>query len=673
MWESESESVSGRDYGNGVLSTSKHGLKTDGFEQKGQSWYVATDIPSDLLVQIGDGSFHLHKYPLLSRSGKMNRIIYESRDEELSKIALDDLPGGPEAFELAAKFCYGIAVDLTATNISGLRCAAEYLEMTEDLEEGNLIFKTEAFLSYVVLSSWRDSILVLKSCERLSPWAENLQIVRRCSESIAWKACANPKGIKWQYTGKPPNISSPKWNEMKDSSPSRNQQVPPDWWFEDVSILRIDHFVRVITAIKVKGMRHELIGAVIMHYAAKWLPGVTKEGSGSLDEGSNSSNSNGSSSSSWKGGLHMIVSGSRDEVPSLQAKDQRMIIESLISILPQQKDSVSCSFLLRLLRMANLLKVAPALVTELEKRVGMQFEQATLADLLIPSYNKSETLYDVDLVQRLLEHFLVQEQTESSSPSRNSFSDQKHMHDANQRGTNLNAKMRVARLVDSYLTEVSRDRNLSLTKFQVLAEALPESARTCDDGLYRAIDSYLKAHPTLSEHERKRLCRVMDCQKLSIDACMHAAQNERLPLRVVVQVLFSEQVKISNAIATSSLKDAADSHYQPLVSNRKSLLEATPQSFQEGWTTAKKDINTLKFELETVKAKYLQLQNDMDNLQRQFDKITKPKQASGWTAGWKKLGKLTKMTNLESNDNSPHAPNDGQTRKAPRRWRNSIS
>jgi hypothetical protein len=94
-------------------------------------------------------------------------------------------------------------------------------------------------------------------------------------------------------------------------------------------------------------------------------------------------------------------------------------------------------------------------------------------------------MYDVDLVLRLLEHFLVQEQTESSSPKRQSFSE-KHL------GSNLNAKARVARLVDSYLTEVSRDRNLSLTKFQVLAEALPESARTCDDGLYRAIDSYLK-------------------------------------------------------------------------------------------------------------------------------------------------------------------------------------
>ncbi|KAG8662357.1 hypothetical protein MANES_01G093733v8 [Manihot esculenta] len=174
MWESESESVVGRDYGNGVLSSSKHGIKTDGFELRGQSWYVATDIPSDLLVQIGVVYFHLHKYPLLCQCEKMNRLIYESRDPDLSKIALDDLPGGVEGFELVAKFCYGIAVDLTAANISGLRCAAEYVEMTEDLDEGNLIFKTEAFLSYVVLSSWRDSILVLKSCEKLSPWAENL-------------------------------------------------------------------------------------------------------------------------------------------------------------------------------------------------------------------------------------------------------------------------------------------------------------------------------------------------------------------------------------------------------------------------------------------------------------------------------------------------------------------
>ncbi|KAL8255079.1 hypothetical protein R6Q59_033300 [Mikania micrantha] len=57
----KSESVAGRDYDNGVLSSTKHGVQTDRFEQRGKSWFVATDIPSDFLVQIGDVSFHLHK------------------------------------------------------------------------------------------------------------------------------------------------------------------------------------------------------------------------------------------------------------------------------------------------------------------------------------------------------------------------------------------------------------------------------------------------------------------------------------------------------------------------------------------------------------------------------------------------------------------------------------
>lgn len=168
----------------------------------------------------------------------------------------------------------------------------------------------------------------------------------------------------------------------------------------------------------------------------------------------------------------------------------------------------------------------------------------------------------------------------------------------------------------------------------------------------------------------------MDCQKLSIDACMHAAQNERLPLRVVVQVLFSEQVKISNAIANNTLKEAGESQYQPMISNRKTLLEGTPQSFQEGWAAAKKDINTLKFELDSVKTKYLELQNDMENLQRQFDKLSKQKQTSAWTSGWKKLSKLTKMTPLENQEIGTHTqiPTTAeQSRKTPRRWRNSIS
>jgi hypothetical protein len=218
-------------------------------------------------------------------------------------------------------------------------------------------------------------------------------------------------------------------------------------------------------------MRFDHIGAAITHYASKWLPGLTKD----------------------------------DTAASAPAREQRMVVESLISIIPPQRDTVSCGFLLRLLRLAVMLKAAPALVTELEKRVGMQLEQAALGDLLVPSYGRADTVYDVDLVQRLVEHFLVQEQTEmASSPGHGE--QQPDLYGARAAASSgLNAKAGVARLLDSYLSEVSRDRNLSLTKFQVLAESLPESARTCDDGLYRAVDSYLKVI-TIINCNRQRLC-----------------------------------------------------------------------------------------------------------------------------------------------------------------------
>ena len=51
----------------------------------------------------------------------------------------------------------------------------------------------------------------------------------------------------------------------------------------------------------------------------------------------------------------------------------------------------------------------------------------------------------------------------------------------------------------------------------------------------------------------------MDCRKLSPDACLHAVQNERLPLRVVVQVLFFEQMRASAASAGDSTPDLPSS------------------------------------------------------------------------------------------------------------------
>jgi hypothetical protein len=75
-----------------------------------------------------------------------------------SQIQLVDIPKGAETFELVAKFCYQVKVELIATNVTALRCVAEYLEMTDEFGDGNLIAKTKAFLQQVVFRSWPDSM-----------------------------------------------------------------------------------------------------------------------------------------------------------------------------------------------------------------------------------------------------------------------------------------------------------------------------------------------------------------------------------------------------------------------------------------------------------------------------------------------------------------------------------
>ena len=77
-------------------------------------------------------------FHIFMHSGRLERIIEEFSDDEEEGciLQLRDIFGGPNAFELTAKFCYGVKVEWIATNVVILRCAAEYLEMLEYMGKG---------------------------------------------------------------------------------------------------------------------------------------------------------------------------------------------------------------------------------------------------------------------------------------------------------------------------------------------------------------------------------------------------------------------------------------------------------------------------------------------------------------------------------------------------------
>lgn len=408
------------------------------------------------------------QFPLLSRSGVLERLIGDLSGEEGSSciLQLHDIPGGAKAFELIAKFSYGVKLELTALNVVALRCAADYLQMTEDYGEGNLIAQTEGFLNEV-FSSWSDSIKALETCEEVLFQAEELHIVSRCINSLAMKASADPALFGWPVSGrnsmKSPN-GSVLWNGI--GSGSNRRTFNEDWWYDDVSFLSLNLYKRLILAVESRGMKPQSIAGSLMFYVRWHLPGLSRH-------------------SSFRDIALRGAPGTSVLAPS--ESDQRILLEEIVNLLPMQKGVTLTKFLLGLLRTAMILHASPSCRENLENRIGAQLDKADLEDLLIPNMGYTvETLYDVDCVQRILDHFmLVDQSTGESSP---------YIVDEGQLigSPSLTPVTMVAKLVDGYLAEVAPDVNLKFPKFQSLAAAVPDYARPLDDGIYRAIDIYLK-------------------------------------------------------------------------------------------------------------------------------------------------------------------------------------
>lgn len=519
----------------------KLGSRPDTFYTAEAVRSVSSEVSSDLIIQVKGSRYLLHKFPLLSKCLRLQKLCSESPDSSSQHqiVQLPDFPGGVEAFELCAKFCYGITITLSPYNIVAARCGAEYLQMTEEVEKGNLIQKLEVFFTSCILRGWKDTIVSLQTTKASPMWSEDLGISSRCIEAIAAKALSHPSKVSLSHSHSRRVRDDVSCNGI-ESLRHNNKSGNKGWWAEDLAELSIDLYWRTMIAIKSGGkIPSNLIGDALKIYASRWLPNITNNG-GHLKR--------------------QAVSDSDSESVSEIASKHRLLLESIVSLLPAEKGAVSCGFLLKLLKASNILNASSSSKMELAKRVGLQLEEATVNDLLIPSLSYSnDTVYDVDLVMTILEQFMAQGQSPPTSPARSRMAFERRR---SRSAENINlefqesrrsssashsSKLKVAKLVDRYLQEVARDVNFHLSKFLALAEIIPDFARHDHDDLYRAIDIYLKAHPELNKSERKRLCRILDCKKLSMEACMHAAQNELLPLRVVVQVLFFEQTRAAQA------------------------------------------------------------------------------------------------------------------------------
>ncbi|KAG2311379.1 hypothetical protein Bca4012_025908 [Brassica carinata] len=557
-------------------------------------WPVS-DVTSDLTIEVGSASFSLHKFPLVSRSGRIRKLLVESKDTKNTyNLNLPGVPGGSEAFELAAKFCYGVVLQFTSSNIASLRCVAHYLEMTEELSEKNLEVRTEAYLKDSVFNDISNSITVLHSIEKLLPVAEEISLVGRLVNAIAVNAC------KEQLVSGLLKLDQ----KFERLAPETTMEKPSDWWGRSLLVLKLDFFQRVVSAMKSKGLNHEIISDILMSYARKSLQ-IIREPS--------------------------LVKGSVVLDSDLQKK-QRVILEVIVGLLPTQanKSSTPVSFLSTLLKTAIGSGTSVSCRSDLERRISHQLDQAILEDILIPA-NVSGAMYDTDSVQRIFSMFLNLDECDYEDDEDGDVVHESEMAMYDFEGPESpkqSSMFKVSKLMDSYLAEVALDSNLPPLKFIALAELLPDHARVVCDSLYRAIDIFLKVHPNMKDSERYRLCKTISCQKLSQDASSHAAQNERLPIQIAVQVLFYEQTRLKNTMTSGGGGSGACGSNQSQFflfpgqfPNRSgSGMASGAISPRDNYASVRRENRELRLEVARMRMRLTDLEKDHVSMKREFVK-----------------------------------------------------
>uniref|UniRef100_A0A1D1YD75 Root phototropism protein 2 n=1 Tax=Anthurium amnicola TaxID=1678845 RepID=A0A1D1YD75_9ARAE len=459
--------------------------------------------------------------------------------------------------------------------------------MTDRYCDGNLASRTEEFLSRAALNSLPSALAVLRSCERLLPMADQLNIVQRCVDAVGSKVCDESK------------------------FPTRS---PDEWWAYELTALSPSTLQKVLAAMRSRGAAPKALATAVSAYAEKLLPDIISGRAPPPAAG--------------PGG---------DEAARTR---QRGLLESVVSLLPDDAP-FHVSFLCCLLRAAVFLKSSSSCRGKLEKRVSAALNQASVGDLLSVTLDcGGERVADVETVRRIVAGFVEREG----------------------RGGVLYgggavccsaAMQKVARTVDAFVGEIATDQDLGVSKFAGIAAVVPKSARRFDDDLYCAVDIYLKAHPELDEIEREKVCSVMDPLRLSYEARLHASQNKRLPLQIMLHALYYDQLnlRIGGGGAAKAPDPAADMRNQIMA-----------------------DSELIK-ENEALRSELVRMKMYVSDIHRSQGSSTckggGPKKPTFFSSVSKTLGKLNPFARPGSKDTSNL--HDGVEVAKPRRRRFSLS
>nr|XP_043608925.1 BTB/POZ domain-containing protein At5g17580-like [Erigeron canadensis] len=540
----------------------------------------------DVQILVCGMPFNLNRDLLAAKSSKLCKLFKENPDEDLSHL-LCDIPTSPNIFEIMGRFCYGYQINITPENVIPISCLACYLGMTDTHSPHNLLNKALSFFEHEVITGWNESLRSLKAIDNdiVLQQAAKLGLIDGCMDAIINKALDDPLLL-----GEP--IRNPVFEDDDDDDQdfyrpnAKRQLFALDWKSDSLSLteLHLQFYEPIICGMIQCKMGSNYIASNLYQYAKRWVFFDRK------DSDEDTSSSEGGSSNS-----------------------KRVAIETIEKLLPHDRAILPCALLSEMLQYTIDLEANASCREGFEVRIGRQLDLATVNDLLIPSrgYSRDEK-YDTECIRRILKHFY------------------KNFTGQDQSGLYI-----VADLLEDFLSEVAHEIDLKKHSFMSLTEmslAASEGTQRTSDGIYRAIDIYLKKHRYLTDAEKEEICSVLDCNKMSPEACEHAARNDRLPVRVSVQVLFVGQLHLRETI-------------------KKEVAGSVDGSKMSKSTEVNEEEEEVKGELLKMSSKVMELEKECLVMRKEIHKgqlrkiKTEKEKTNVWKEMKRKLGCISSLNN----------------------------
>ncbi|ONK80711.1 uncharacterized protein A4U43_C01F20900 [Asparagus officinalis] len=184
-----------------------------------------------------------------------------------------------------------------------------------------------------------------------------------------------------------------------------------------------------------------------------------------------------------------------------------------------------------------------------------------------------------------------------------------------------------------------------------------------------------EAHPNITKQEKWTLSKLIDPRKLTPDATLHAVHSDRLPVRSVIQILFSEQTRLGRA------NEWTGNSFHGTKS-----LSPSPALDAPGRCPSKREVLGQQREMRKLQEDVGRLQMQCQALQAQVEKLSSEKKKRGmfrWGNFLFRNGEAAERSvddyEAATERRTPRTPMEGRKgrmvhgRGTPPKWRNSLS